>query len=119
MSLKLEERAQKIVTHSLTDQPNIFLVGNLSQPRCVVKINELYDTQTVLQAVDLCFKSFFVLNAKYPPQCEYCFLYLQQFVYKLPRESKNFPNCVTAFHSDVLLEKQNCLSLSNTSISDD
>lgn len=95
------------------NQPSVFVIGDLDQsPRSVVKINEeIYDVESPLKAVDVCFKSFFVLDAQFPTESEYCYLYLQEYVYKIPKE-KNLPNCVTSLHSDILLEKQKYLTSS-------
>lgn len=52
-----------------------------------VIIDELkYHVPTVRKAVDVCFKSFQVFNAKYPVECENVWYFLQRGVYEIETE---------------------------------
>lgn len=67
-------------------QPYVLVLGqspsNVSQ--CFVVTNDvIYEVDTLLKAVDTCFKLFFVLNAQYPSVSVEPWLFLQKAVYKI------------------------------------
>lgn len=43
----------------------------------------LYKVPSVLYGVDVCFKSYFVLNCKYPPESEHIWLIIQKAVFEI------------------------------------
>lgn len=45
-----------------------------------------YEVATVRKAVDICFKSFQVFNAKYPAECEKIWYFLQRALYGFETE---------------------------------
>ena len=72
--------------NELTVQPYIVVVGkeinNISSAYvCIDKI--MYATSTVLQAFDLCFKSFFAFNAAYPFESKHIWTIIQKCYYNV------------------------------------
>lgn len=61
----------------------------------------------MLDAVDLCYKAFYVLQAKYPVESEVVWNFLQTYVYEIPIRDKNFVSVDSV-----------CSDLNNTRISD-
>ncbi|KAJ8686071.1 hypothetical protein QAD02_021865 [Eretmocerus hayati] len=81
----LSHLRQKAKSVKRTLQPLPVIVDNNVQgvpPLCYVVIDSLrYRVESVLSAVDLCFKSFFALHAQYPIQSEGPWLLLQRAIY--------------------------------------
>lgn len=50
---------------------------------CVVIDNLFYTVESPIKALDIAFKSFHALNAKYPPESEQIWLCLQLAIYDL------------------------------------
>ncbi|XP_031329430.1 uncharacterized protein LOC116179317 [Photinus pyralis] len=84
----LEAREQKCVRLKLTEQPSAIIVGDIEQPiKYLVKINaHVYEVESLLKALDLCFKACFALNAKYPVESQQCFTYIQKHIYGIHTE---------------------------------
>lgn len=66
-------------------QPYVIIVGESelfidSVYVCIDNI--IYEIPSLLEAIDVCFKSYHVFNAKYPPQSEHILLLLQKGLYK-------------------------------------
>ena len=71
--------------YNLGLQPYVIVVGatldKIEAP--YVNINKtLYSIESPFKAIDICYKVFHVLNAKYPPESEQIWLLLQQCLYK-------------------------------------
>lgn len=66
-------------------QPYIIVVGNEdSITAAYVCINStLWKVGSVLQAVDVCFKSFFALDVEYPAQAYHLWLFVQRALYDI------------------------------------
>lgn len=55
-----------------------------------------YKLETPLKAVDICFKSFFTLNYKYPLEGEQIWTFIQKYFYEIDTNSdKCFPQVNT------------------------
>ena len=70
----------------LTVQPIIVLVGpSLSQiSTSYVQVNNVrYKLRTPLAAIDLCFKTFFAMDAAYPSECYAVWLFMQRYFYDI------------------------------------
>lgn len=82
-----------LVKYNLPDQPIPVFVGS---PDLIASsqlyVNETrYELGTFLKAIDLCYKSFFVLNASYPKASVHIWTFLQVFVYNMKdHTTKNF-----------------------------
>lgn len=49
-----------------------------------VVINKFYyKVESALKALDICFKSFFVFNLHYTPQCDQIWYFMQTFIYEI------------------------------------
>lgn len=69
----------------MTNQPLVVFVGPITNvvSYLVIVENTRYAMPTALKAVDLCFKSFFALNLKYPTECRHVWTFLQTYVYSI------------------------------------
>ncbi|XP_052124581.1 uncharacterized protein LOC127749639 [Frankliniella occidentalis] len=91
----LEKRQTFMEKVGLRCQPLIVLSGPslMQYTHCQVSINGiLYHVPGPLQAVDLAFKSFQVLNAWYPIESDQSWLFIQQEIFKIKCKSDKF-NC--------------------------
>jgi len=72
-----------------TIQPYIVFVGqeiNLISC-CYVRINEkFWCFEDPLKALEVCFKTFFVFNCKYPKECYDSWLIIQQLLFQMNSE---------------------------------
>lgn len=71
---------------SATVQPYIIVVGNVEDSITAVYVcvnNNLWKLGSILQAVDVCFKSFFVFNAEYQVQAYHLWLFIQRALYDI------------------------------------
>lgn len=67
-------------------QPYIIVVGNVEDSITVAYVcinSNLWKVGSVLQAVDVCFKSFFVLDAEYQVQAYHLWLFVQRALYDI------------------------------------
>lgn len=67
--------------------PYILTLGNDFQhtSQVFVIIDGLaLEHETLLQAMDVCFKAFFVFDIEYPKQCEHVWEFLQAVIYEIP-----------------------------------
>lgn len=86
--LQLQEEKQKrqdnYVALGLTIQPYIVVAGPLQKitARYVVVNNIVYELQSIIDAVDSCFKIIWALNLEYPVECLPVWQFLQRAIYK-------------------------------------
>lgn len=94
----MEQRRQKMATMGLNLQPQAVIVGPIESPTqtLVVIDNFHFEVKSVIRAIDITFKSFQALDAKYPPEAEQIWLFLQRGVYGIEtRHDKSFTNVET------------------------
>ncbi|KAF4531566.1 hypothetical protein B566_EDAN013570 [Ephemera danica] len=87
-----DDRRKFCQEKGLSLQPYIVLVGpNLCSitARFVIIENIFYKVETILKAVDVCFKSFFVFNATYQVECEHIWLFVQRKVFEITTKYDN------------------------------
>lgn len=92
----ISNQKQKAVVKKITVQPYIIVEGpSLKEIRNVyVVMNKIkYHHQSLLQALDICFKCFHVFNVEYPPPSEHIWIIIARGIYKLQKETneKTFP----------------------------
>ncbi|XP_011689312.1 PREDICTED: uncharacterized protein LOC105450904 [Wasmannia auropunctata] len=93
----LTKRKEKLHVYGLTLQPQIAIVGQLTDIKAIyVVVNDIkYETTTLLSAIDFCFKTFYVLDAKYPVESAPIWYFLQQYIYNIS-SSKNAKQYISA-----------------------
>lgn len=67
-------------------QPMPILVGQniFTIEKSFVTVNDIiWEMESPLKAIDLCFKSYHVLNAKYPAESEMVWTFIQQTFYNI------------------------------------
>lgn len=71
-------------------QPFVLIMGERNHPTqsFVIIESSALPAADAMEAVDICFKSFYVLDISYPTQCNTSWKIIQQFVFKLPDERK-------------------------------
>lgn len=70
-----------------TEYPYVLALGNnkwQTSQAYVIVAGEAFEQNTLLQAVDVCFKMFYIFNIHYPKECENVWEFLQHAVYELP-----------------------------------
>jgi len=100
----ISRRRDKLVGLGQTLQPFVLIVGSSLKEISnyfVIVDNTFYRLNSILSAVDCCFKIIITLNAKYPSESEAIWCFIQKGLYKLNTPlDKNFTT-VNAFLSDV------------------
>ncbi|XP_039670902.1 uncharacterized protein LOC120567860 [Perca fluviatilis] len=66
--------------------PHILTLGNGQSAfqAFVIIAGQALEQEALLQAIDVCFKAFFVFDMKYPKQCEYVWEFIQTVIYEMP-----------------------------------
>ena len=82
MNYKAAFYAKNNVSHP---QPYVIIVGDLhSLTACYVVINEFfYRCKILLQAIDLCFKTFFAFDNEYSKACPHIWSFFHKVVYEI------------------------------------
>lgn len=83
-----EEKRKILAKHRCHMQPFAAVIGEIESPQqFLVCVNDFfYEVGSVLQAVDITFKSFFALNTPYPSEAEQTWQFLQRAVYGFTTE---------------------------------
>lgn len=76
-------RREKLKKYKLPLQPLLVVVGQTVLQTFVSIDSLLYRVPSVLQAFDICFKSFHVLQTNYPPESEHIWRVVQHLIYNL------------------------------------
>lgn len=78
-------------------------MGPIEEPlRFAVKVNRyIFNVETIVKCVDLCFKTYFALNAKYPRESEQVYMYLQKHIYSIETSQDKHFVSVSAVKSDI------------------
>lgn len=83
-------------------QPKVFVIGTLDECiGCVIVDNIKYIFNEPLEAVDTCFKIFWVLNLEYPSECNHCWLFIQKAVHQINGVVKNISAGVETLIKDL------------------
>jgi len=82
----IEHQRNRAAALNLTLQPFIIFVGRDASSVngyyvCIDKT--LYKIESALKAIDVCYKSFFVLHACYPKESQQVWLHIQKCLYKM------------------------------------
>lgn len=64
-------------------QPKVYLIGNTSIIGNVILNEDKYIIQDPLEAFDVCFKIFWALNLKYPPESQTVWYTVQKLIYNI------------------------------------
>ncbi|EFN77041.1 hypothetical protein EAI_10271, partial [Harpegnathos saltator] len=93
---KLQKRREKLEIYGLTLQPTVVIVGSIVHLTSfyVIVNNVKYASTSVMNAINLCFQTFFALNASYPADSEVVWYFLQKRVYSITKQ-KYQPNFIT------------------------
>lgn len=75
----------EIVENRNRKQPFVLILGDRKQPcqSFVIVEGTALPAADIMEAVDICFKSFYVLDISYPSQCSSSWEFIQQYVFKL------------------------------------
>ena len=80
----MQKKTKECQERGITWQPQVLVLGNsvLIPEQVFVLVNDtVYEVDSLIKAVDVCFKSFFVFNAHYPPHAQEPWLLLQKAVF--------------------------------------
>lgn len=82
----IKEEARKIAEMlKITLQPYIVILGSLSEVKeTYVQVDDiLYKTNSTLEAIDVCFKTFHVFQVSYPLMSEHLWMLIQKGIYNV------------------------------------
>ena len=99
---KWNERMTKLRRYGLTQQPIVIAIGTIENiTAAYIAINEnQYESPTILDAVDRCFKSFFALNAEYPSDSKPVWEFIQRiYGIDFPKRQKISPDALLVWKS--------------------
>lgn len=99
----LERLDTKYLKLRQTGQPLPVIIGdNYNTVKCIVRINSvLYSVENCIKAIDICFKSCHVLNAKYSYQSEHVWFFLEKYAYGLETKWDKHFTSVSSLISDL------------------
>ncbi|KAF2890398.1 hypothetical protein ILUMI_15775 [Ignelater luminosus] len=84
LNKKIEKRQTKCEQFKIPVQPIPIVVGPYGHCQCFVSVDDvLYGVENPIKAIDVCFKIYHALNAKYPADAEPSWLFLQKAIYKI------------------------------------
>lgn len=85
MGTNIPQYIEEIMETRNRKQPSVLILGERKHPAqsFVVVEGSVLPAADILEAVDVCFKAFYVLDISYPSQCCTSWEFLQQFVFKL------------------------------------
>jgi len=77
----------------LTVQPYVVVVGNINETDSSMQYFTIIDDvqfllETLLKAIDLCFKLFHVLNLKYSPQAQQVWNFFEHYFFDMSDQKK-------------------------------
>ena len=78
-------RRKKLANFGLNVQPQPIIVGKDSsiEEQYIAVDDGVYPVESLLKAIDLTFKSVYALHAKYSPEAESIWLFLQLAIYQI------------------------------------
>ncbi|XP_047998149.1 uncharacterized protein LOC125235594 [Leguminivora glycinivorella] len=100
----IAHRREKYLKYKLTLQPVIVIVGSsyMDIQKYYVVVNDLfYETNSILKAVDTCFKIFHSLHCQYPTESVCVWNFLQLGLYQLKTKWDKTYSTVNAFITDL------------------
>lgn len=77
--------------------PYILTLGNDDQHASqafVIVAGQALEHDALLQAIDDCFKAFFILDIKCPKQCEHEWQFIQSVIYEMPGGEAKLVKCI-------------------------
>ena len=82
----VRKRKDSCGNKGVTWQPQVLALGRTimdAEQFFVLFDNIIYEVDSLLKAVDICFKCFFVMGAEYPRMTSEPWLFIQRFVYQI------------------------------------
>lgn len=83
----MRQRRVFCLSKNLTLQPFVVAVSNEDCPRCYVVVEDIrYEFSNLKKGIDIYFKLFQTLNAKYPVECQEIWYLIQKGIYDITTE---------------------------------
>lgn len=85
VQVSIDKQIDFMKKNKLTLQPYVIAVGSLEEvTHFFVVLNDIkYKFQSIVMAIDFCFKLFFVLNLKYSVFCDQIWTFIQKYFYQI------------------------------------
>jgi len=85
MNERLENQREHLKALGLQQQPQLVVIGPIENPRqyLIVIDNFHYDVPSPLKAVEVLFKIYQALHARYPPEADHLWLFIQKGIYDI------------------------------------
>lgn len=89
LSEERQKRHEKYKNLGITVQPYIVIAGPLSKitTKYVILDDIIYELPCINQAVETCFKLYWVLYLEYPPGCRAVWQFLQRAIFLIPSKA--------------------------------
>ena len=89
-------------------QPFVLILGERGNPSQVYLVFErrTYPFKTVIKAIDVCFKIFYVFDIDYPSQCKSTWQFIQQCLYEIRDEQRDDTPPAVRMLRTFILNKQ-------------
>lgn len=105
-------RKEKMASLGFSVQPYIVIIGPtvaeihtryiiINNVKYSSKTDVRYDSTSIINAVDTCFKILFALNAAYPSECANVWFFIQKVLYKLTTKYDKVYTTVGCLISDL------------------
>lgn len=98
---KIRQKRNYYSEYSLTLQPLIIRIKNTEKQFGVYLDKKYYLFKTIQQALDICFKSFFVFDLKYPVECTLVWKFFENYVYKIDENDPDQPSTLISFIKNI------------------
>ena len=102
----LEENARSLARWGYQLQPHVVVLADSDDftahvPYTCIHSTIYYKTTSVLEAVDIAFKSTFVLGLQFPPAAHTTWSFIQKAVYEMSHRFDRIPSKVLELISDL------------------
>lgn len=79
----IKERSKFYSEYNIKHQPYAIIAGSLCNVKKAFTVIDsiVYELNNGIEAVDLCFKSYYVFNIEFSFGCPYIWSFLQEYVY--------------------------------------
>lgn len=103
LEASLERQRTKCLQNGDTLQPLPIIIGNnFDTLKCLIAIDSyIFETESVLNCIDICFKLYHSLNANYPTESQHIWCFMQKYIYDLKDTCNKDYVCVNSLISDL------------------
>ncbi|XP_066586857.1 uncharacterized protein [Prorops nasuta] len=104
INLLIEKRRDAMKEYKIPLQPSIIVLGSTltKVEKIYITLDDiLYEVSSALDAVNICFQLFFVLNIKYPPESQHIWELIQYYFFQIKTKFDKYIPFVTELMNDM------------------